>query len=244
MRAVGKITLDADTFRALASSTRLTVLKSLDERRKTLTELSRDLNLNKATVHEHMALLTAAGLVKKRDDEGRKWIYYELTWTGQRILHPEATTTFNLLLGLSVAAAGGGVAMLGRAMGWWLQDRQASEAADGDVETFSDDLAYSPEATHDGDQASGAPASGDGEPAADRAMVAEEATGNEAPPAEGGDTGPTFFDDGGWLSIALLLTCALFLGLAFILQRKLVPKPLDPASAAAAQATEPETGSQ
>ena len=119
MESVAKITLDADTFRALASSTRLTVLKALDERRKTLTELSRDLALNKATVHEHMQLLTAAGLVRKRDDEGRKWIYYELTWTGQRILHPEATTTFNLLLGLSVAAAGGGVAMLGRALGWW-----------------------------------------------------------------------------------------------------------------------------
>src|SRR5688572_27277782 len=77
-----------------------------------------------------MQLLTAAGLVRKRDDEGRKWIYYELTWTGQRILHPEATTTFNLLLGLSVAAAGGGVFMLGRALGWWFQrDTSAAETA-------------------------------------------------------------------------------------------------------------------
>src|SRR5688572_21977048 len=139
MGHVGKITLDADTFRALASSTRLTVLKSLDERRKTLTELSRDLALNKATVHEHMALLTAAGLVKKRDDEGRKWIYYELTWTGQRILHPEATTTFNLLLALSTLAAGGGVAMLGRALGWWFQDNISSRQSDG--AEHSNDLA-------------------------------------------------------------------------------------------------------
>src|ERR1051326_5467375 len=126
MHRVGKITLDAETFRALASSTRLTVLKALDERRKTLTELARDLQLNKATVHEHMQLLTGAGLVRKRDDEGRKWIYYELTWTGQRILHPEATTTFNLLLGLSIAAAGGGVAMMGRALGWWFAAHPAA----------------------------------------------------------------------------------------------------------------------
>jgi DNA-binding transcriptional ArsR family regulator len=242
MRAVGKITLDADTFRALASSTRLTVLKSLDERRKTLTELSRDLNLNKATVHEHMALLTAAGLVKKRDDEGRKWIYYELTWTGQRILHPEATTTFNLLLGLSVAAAGGGVAMLGRAMGWWLDDRQARGAAEDDGFSTADDLQAEPESAsgQDGDQAAGAPASGS-EAQENRALMVEDGSGGE--PMEGGDSGPAFFDDGGWLSIALLLVCALFLGLAFILQRKLVPKPLDPASAAAAQAAEPDTAS-
>jgi DNA-binding transcriptional ArsR family regulator len=118
---VVKITLDAETFRALASTTRLTVLRALDERRKTLTELSRDLALNKATVHEHLQLLTSADLIRKRDDEGRKWIYYELTWRGQRLLHPQETTTFNVLLGLGVLAAGGGVAMLGRALGWWLQ---------------------------------------------------------------------------------------------------------------------------
>ena len=64
--SVVKITLDAETFKALASSTRLTVLRALDERRKTLTELARDLELNKATVHEHLQLLTAADLIRKR----------------------------------------------------------------------------------------------------------------------------------------------------------------------------------
>ncbi|MHB1260393.1 MAG: ArsR/SmtB family transcription factor [Thermoplasmatota archaeon] len=223
---MAKITLDADTFRALASSTRLTVLKALDERRKTLTELSRDLALNKATVHEHMQLLTAAGLVKKRDDEGRKWIYYELTWTGQRILHPEATTTFNLLLGLSVAAAGGGVFMLGRALGWWFAEHSASEAdtgAGGDSEA----LRSNPESA---------------------SAPAQDSAGNETAqgfamqaPAEGvadDSSGPAFFDDGGWLSIALLVTCALFLTLAYFMQRKLSPKPLDPGSAEAAEASD------
>lgn len=111
-----RITLDAETFKALASPTRLTVLRALDERRKTLTEISRDLALNKATVHEHLALLTAAELVKKRDDEGRKWIYYELTWRGQKLLHPQETTTFNVLLGLGIAAAGGGLGLLANAL--------------------------------------------------------------------------------------------------------------------------------
>jgi DNA-binding transcriptional ArsR family regulator len=221
MEGVAKITLDADTFRALASSTRLTVLKALDERRKTLTELSRDLDLNKATVHEHMQLLTAAGLVRKRDDEGRKWIYYELTWTGQRILHPEATTTFNLLLGLSVAAAGGGVAMLGRAMGWWLAPPSTSETAGGQ------DGAEIQSLQSDNETAQGASAPEDG---ADRSFALE-----DSGPGAAGDGGSSFFDDGGWLALALLATCALFLVLAYVLQRKLRPKPLDAAAASAAE---------
>jgi DNA-binding transcriptional ArsR family regulator len=235
---VAKITLDADTFRALASSTRLTVLKALDERRKTLTELSRDLALNKATVHEHMQLLTAAGLVRKRDDEGRKWIYYELTWTGQRILHPEATTTFNLLLGLSVAAAGGGVFMLGRALGWWFAERSAGSAdefapqdADSDSEALrSNEADQAPASSPEG-------SSGDADynGTSERSMLAFD---DSALPDDGGDAGSgvSFFDDGGWLALALLATCILFIVLAYFLLRKLKPKPLDPAAAAAAEA--------
>ena len=289
MGFVGKITLDADTFRALASSTRLTVLKSLDERRKTLTELSRDLALNKATVHEHMALLTAAGLVKKRDDEGRKWIYYELTWTGQRILHPEATTTFNLLLALSVAAAGGGVAMLGKALGWWFEDTIASRQSDGaetqqdtalslfaeEEDAMSQGSADAPAMASGSSTATGtpAPAAGSsgtaGQSTGTQSTGAQTATGAQtgaAPEGGGGaaydqsveteerlmlkaddgdsgdggaggdgDAGLQFFDDGGWIGLALLLTCALFLGLALVLQRKFVPKPLDETSATEAE---------
>jgi hypothetical protein len=182
-----------------------------------------------------MALLTAAGLVRKRDDEGRKWIYYELTWTGQRILHPEATTTFNLLLGLSVAAAGGGVAMLGRAMGWWL-DGQAGKASDSapeggeELRTFDDSSAPA-----SGDSDSGASAaSGSSAPQGEGAQnLAVEAPQDDA--ASGHDDGNLFFDDGGWIAIALLLTCTLFLVLAWFMQRKLVPKPLDETSAASAE---------
>jgi DNA-binding transcriptional ArsR family regulator len=234
MEVVAKITLDADTFRALASSTRLTVLKALDERRKTLTELSRDLDLNKATVHEHMALLTAAGLVRKRDDEGRKWIYYELTWTGQRILHPEATTTFNLLLALSVAAAGGGVGMLGRAMGWWFAPERSSsdefDAAPTELSTFNDE---SPESSGSGEpNAQGAPAADSNE--TQKSLAAEDSGDSALVDSDGSSY---FFDDGGWLALALLATCALFLTLAFLLQRKLRPKPVDTASAEAAESS-------
>jgi len=246
---VAKITLDADTFRALASSTRLTVLKALDERRKTLTELARDLQLNKATVHEHMQLLTGAGLVRKRDDEGRKWIYYELTWTGQRILHPEATTTFNLLLGLSVAAAGGGVAMLGRALGWWFaahHPQPASEGFGGDNRAvpMAADQAASASGTETGSSAGSATSasSASSAPAPAAAGSPADHTRGAEQTVSGGGTGAHhsyFFTDGGWMAIALAVTCLVFLLVAWGLRRKLRAKPFDPKAAAVAEGIPP-----
>lgn len=228
---MSKITLDAETFKALASATRLTVLKALDERRKTLTELSHELELNKATVHEHLGLLLAAGLIRKRDDEGRKWIYYELTWTGQGILRPEATTTFNVLLGLSALAAGGGVLALGRALDWWLSgpgaaasEKSSDLGGDESVRAFN-----SPESASepmDNGTAAGAPAQDS------QALYAT------APAADGdsGQGGLPFFDDGGWLALALIVAFAIFVGLAWFLHARVRGKPFDPESAARAEA--------
>src|SRR6266550_7452630 len=84
----GKITLDQESFRALASDVRVEILKRLDSRRETVTDLSNLLQLSKPTLLEHLEKLQTAGLVK-RIDEGRKWIYYELTDKGRKILHPE-----------------------------------------------------------------------------------------------------------------------------------------------------------
>ncbi|MFP4656337.1 MAG: winged helix-turn-helix domain-containing protein, partial [Candidatus Woesearchaeota archaeon] len=83
-----KIVLDRAAFRALASDTRVRILKELDERRKTLTEISESVGLAVATVKEHMASLSSSGLVEVKD-EGRKWKYYELTNKGKAILYPE-----------------------------------------------------------------------------------------------------------------------------------------------------------
>lgn len=99
----GKITLDQESFRALASDVRVEVLKRLDTRRETVTDLSNLLNLSKPTLLEHLEKLQSAGLVK-RVDEGRKWIYYELSDKGRKILHPERVA-ITLALGTAVALA-------------------------------------------------------------------------------------------------------------------------------------------
>lgn len=247
MPLVSKITLDAETFKALASATRLTVLKALDERRKTLTELAKDLDLNKATVHEHLGLLLAAGLVRKRDDEGRKWIYYELTWTGQRILRPEATTTFNVLLGLSALAAGGGVLMFGRALDWWLSGSGGRGPVDGGA---TDDGDQSLRASSEADQGEPPASSASGTQTSSQGSGTGQSTDNASAAGQeesflfddGGagdaakDSEAGFFDDGGWIALALVGAFLVFCALAWFLHWSLTPKPFDPEAAAKAEA--------
>src|SRR2546429_1525020 len=98
-----KITLDQASFKALASDVRVGILKRLDVRRETVTDLSNLLSLSKPTLLEHLEKLQSAGLVK-RVDEGRKWIYYELSDKGRKILHHERVA-ITLVLGLAVALA-------------------------------------------------------------------------------------------------------------------------------------------
>lgn len=84
-----KVTLDKDAFKALASDTRLQILRSLDGKKMTVTELSSITKMNKATLHEHLSKLHAVGLIKRNEREGHKWVYYRLSWKGSSLLHPE-----------------------------------------------------------------------------------------------------------------------------------------------------------
>ncbi len=102
------ITLDQESFKALASEVRVDILKKLDERRQTVTDLSALLSLSKPTLLEHLEKLQTAGLVK-RVDEGRKWIYYELSQKGRKLLHPEKVA---IVLALSTAVALAAVGLL------------------------------------------------------------------------------------------------------------------------------------
>ena len=105
-----KITLDQESFKALASDVRVEILKRLDVRRETVTDLSNLLSLSKPTLLEHLEKLQAAGLIK-RIDEGRKWIYYELSDKGRKVLHPERVA-ITLALASAIALAFIGAAFL------------------------------------------------------------------------------------------------------------------------------------
>jgi len=93
--------IDRKTIKALAADTRLEILKSLGNRRKTSSELSKELDLAVSTVTEHLNKLEKAGLVKRKDT-GHKWIYYELTNKATGIVKPRYPVEFVLILSLGL----------------------------------------------------------------------------------------------------------------------------------------------
>ena len=107
-----KVTLDMGTFKALASDTRLDILRALDGKKLSLKDISKATKLNKATLHEHLSKLNEAGLVKRKEREGHKWVYYRLSWKGESLLHPENTRIVVLFSATFVALAAGVIQMI------------------------------------------------------------------------------------------------------------------------------------
>ncbi len=83
---MASLKLDEDTAKVLSSDTRKEILELLNERNMTVTELSRKLGLSKSTVHEHLSKLVETGFINKLNEEGRKWVYYELTEKGRDLV--------------------------------------------------------------------------------------------------------------------------------------------------------------
>jgi DNA-binding transcriptional ArsR family regulator len=189
---MAQIVLDAEAFKALSSDTRLQILKALDARRLTVSELGRLLDLNKATVFEHLKMLLAADLVKK-EDEGRKWVYYRLTWKGKNVLHPE-NVQFMLLLATSVLSIGGLVAQIGHLLAWWGGSRSSDGAS-------APGPSASPVAAPAAPEGSASDAQTAGGAAPDRMAPGAEPGGPDVSPGPG-----HFWDDANlWLLGALVL---------------------------------------
>ena len=88
---MSKVMLDKESFKALASDTRLDILRALDGKKLSLKDICTITTLNKATLHVHLTKLLDAGFIKKKERDGHKWVYYKLTWKGESLLHPENT---------------------------------------------------------------------------------------------------------------------------------------------------------
>jgi len=93
---MSKIELDRQSFEALASETRVAILKELDHGQRTLAQLSEAFAQDKAGLHRHLEKLIEGGLVHR--EEHSKWVYYSLTWKGKRLVNPDETTRVVLLL--------------------------------------------------------------------------------------------------------------------------------------------------
>ena len=97
-----KIVLDRKSFEALAVDSRIRILKSLKERRKTLSEIASEQEMSVSGIKEHLEILEKVGLILKKDD-GHKWKYYELTKKGSDIIAPRELRVW-ILLSMSMIA--------------------------------------------------------------------------------------------------------------------------------------------
>ncbi len=102
-----RVTLDKKALLALASDTRLAIMRDLEPLRRTVTQVAETLDIDKAGVHRHLRKLVEGDLVKRYDDHG--FVYYGLSWKGRDILNPTENTKIVILLGLSAVLLLGAV---------------------------------------------------------------------------------------------------------------------------------------
>lgn len=102
------ITLSGNEFKALASETRTSIIKHLQQRNHTLSELSKKTNLSAPTIKQHLEILEKAGLIQQMDN-GRKWKYYCLTKKGEKITSSEEPKNILIVLAANFIVLAGAI---------------------------------------------------------------------------------------------------------------------------------------
>lgn len=103
-----KLELDGPTLEVLASNTRRDLLKALDKRRKTLTELSDEAGIKKPAVLNHLTRLIEAGLVFRKASHN-KFVYYELSKKGKSLTKSDSKAKIMVLLGSGIVTFSAGI---------------------------------------------------------------------------------------------------------------------------------------
>ncbi len=98
-----KVELDKKALFALASDTRVDILRALQPLRRTVTQLADAMDIDKAAVHRHLQKLVEGELVKRYEDHG--FVYYGLSWKARDLLAPSENTKVIILLGSSIVSA-------------------------------------------------------------------------------------------------------------------------------------------
>jgi DNA-binding transcriptional ArsR family regulator len=131
------VQIDRDTIKALGSETRLEILRRLGERQMTESEVSRSIGKHVTTVAQHMRVLERRNLVERMERPGRKWIYYKLSSSGKRIVHPsDHGFVFGLLGSLGMIVTGAAFSMA--QMRGQFSAQMADQAAGAMVEKSSE----------------------------------------------------------------------------------------------------------
>ena len=91
-----RVELDKKSLFALASDTRLEMLKSLQTMRRTVSQLSEELGIDKGAIHRHLKKMEEGGLVKRYEEHG--FVYYGLTWKARDLMAPNEHTRVVIIL--------------------------------------------------------------------------------------------------------------------------------------------------
>ncbi len=85
-----KVEIDKQALFALASDSRIAILKALGPQRRTVTQLADSLGIDKAAVHRHLKKLEEGDFVVRYEDHG--FVYYGLSWKARDIISPGENT--------------------------------------------------------------------------------------------------------------------------------------------------------
>jgi len=91
-----------DIMKTLSVDTRVDILKLLDKRPMTASEIARALDKHVTTVSDHLNVLQISNLVERIERPGRKWVYYKITEKADTILHPKVYQRWVIVLSLSL----------------------------------------------------------------------------------------------------------------------------------------------
>jgi len=105
--------VDREVLKVLSTETRMDIIKELSEGGRTPSDLSKRLNKSDATIVEHLDVLCKAGLVKKTEQPGKKWIFYSLTERGKGIISSKSRRLV-IILSTSIIALIGGFITFGQ----------------------------------------------------------------------------------------------------------------------------------
>lgn len=96
-----ELKISKNLLKTISVDTRVQILKLLEKRQMTASEISQALNKHVTTISEHLDILKNSNLVERVERPGRKWIYYRLTKDADKILRPKVYHRWVLVLSIS-----------------------------------------------------------------------------------------------------------------------------------------------
>jgi len=100
---IDKIGIDGKIIEALASGTRRVIIKKLYYKPRTVSEISREMDINKSAICKHLNILIQTGLIIRKEN-GNEFVYYELSTKGKNIIEINNNVKITILLSSSVFA--------------------------------------------------------------------------------------------------------------------------------------------